>query len=63
MLFMLLIFVNQLKKLTMMQKSKSKNKIFNHDDYITTNGFNKFSGTIIDGRLKVMKVASSCKHR
>ena len=46
-----------------MQKSKSKNKIFNHDDYITTNGFNKFSGTIIDGRLKVMKVASSCKHR
>ena len=37
--------------------------MFNHDDYINTNDFNKFSGTIIDERLKVMKGASSCKHR
>ena len=37
--------------------------MFNHNDYINTNDFNKFSGTIIDERLKVMKGASSCKHR
>ena len=37
--------------------------MFNHDDYINTNDFNKFLGTIIDERLKVMKGASSCKHR
>ena len=41
----------------------NEKKMFNHDDYINTNDFNKFLGTIIDERLKVMKGASSCKHR
>ena len=29
-----------------------KKKILNHDKYITTNDFNKFSGAIFDERLK-----------
>ena len=32
-------------------------KIPNHDKYITNNNFNKFSGAIIDERLKEAKLA------
>ena len=44
MLLRQLILVIWLKKLTETQK------LINHDKYITTNSFNKFSGTIFDER-------------
>ena len=33
-------------------------KIPDHSVYVTTNNFNKFSGTIFDGRLKQAKLAT-----
>ena len=35
---------------------ETEKKIRDHDKYITTNDFNKFSGTIFDGKLKYAKL-------
>ena len=56
-LLRLLIIMIQLKKLTALQKLKNKKRGPDHDKYITTTDFNKFSDIIFDKRVEKAKLA------